>query len=61
MWLGVQTTSTLLPAQPTLSSTSGTLTSIVSLLLKNCLDPIRILECKANGLTFDPFGKFLAS
>lgn len=25
------------------------------------LDPVRILECKANGLTFDPFGKFLAS
>jgi len=23
--------------------------------------PLRILECKANGLTFDPFGKFLAS
>ena len=23
--------------------------------------PLRTLECKANGLTFDPFGKFLAS
>ena len=25
------------------------------------LDPLRTMDCKANGLTFDPFGKFLAS
>lgn len=23
--------------------------------------PLKIIDCKANGLTFDPFGKFLAS
>ena len=23
--------------------------------------PLKVLESKANGLTFDPFGKFLAS
>ena len=23
--------------------------------------PLKILEAKANGLTFDPFGKFIAS
>jgi hypothetical protein len=23
--------------------------------------PLKIIESKANGLTFDPFGKFLAS
>ena len=36
--------------------------NIVSILnaFKN-LDPLKILDCKANGLTFDPFGKFLAS
>lgn len=26
-----------------------------------CLEPIKCLEGKANGVTFDPFGKFIAS
>jgi hypothetical protein len=25
------------------------------------IEPIKVLDAKANGLAFDPFGKFLAS
>ena len=28
---------------------------------RGCAAPIKVLDSKANGLTFDPFGKFIAS
>jgi hypothetical protein len=65
-WHGARTICTSHRAPQTQPSTFGTSTSTVSFLKCDkrnliCLDPLKILECKANGLTFDPFGKFLAS
>ena len=30
-------------------------------LIKFFVGPIRIIEAKANGITFDPYGKFMAT
>jgi hypothetical protein len=35
---------------------------IITLLIRTFIvGPIRILDSKANGITFDPFGKFMAT
>jgi hypothetical protein len=35
--------------------------SLVYYYLMTFIEPVKVLEAKANGITFDPFGKFMAS
>ena len=37
------------------------LTDYLSSYIFSLIAPVKILDAKANGLTFDPFGKFIAS
>ena len=66
MLLGARTAFTLQAAPQTRQFAFGTLMSMVSQTFSlnedfNFAAPLKILEAKANGLTFDPFGKFIAS